>query len=179
MFCKRLFGKCQFNYLCFVCILLLCNSCSTTQVHMETNHKAIAERYFNAIYKCQLSVIDELADKDIVISYPIFQTLYHKPAIRGRKAVKRFASSFCSKWAEAQINIDEAVEEGNRVAIVWSFQARNIGEIQPEVQSDNQVHRWGGISLLRFNSAGKVVEEIGEESDPGPTARLMAGTANK
>lgn len=169
----------SFNYLCVVCILLLCSSCSTTCVHMETNHKAVAERYFNAIYGCQLSVIDELADKDIVISYPIFQTLYHTPAIRGREAVKRFASSFCSKWADAHFTINEAVEEGDRVAIVWSFQARNVAETRPGVQHDNQLHTWGGISLLRFNSAGKVVEEIGEESDPGPTARLKADTANK
>jgi ketosteroid isomerase-like protein len=167
------------NYLCFVCILLMCSSCSTTRIHTETNHKAIAERYFTAIYKCQLSVIDELAGRDIVISYPIFQTLYQTPAIRGRQAVKRFASSFCSKWADAQFTIDEAVEEGNRVAIVWSFQARNVGAIRPAAQPDNQLHTWGGISLLRFNSAGQVVEEIGEESDPGPAARLKADAATK
>lgn len=168
-----------FNYLCIVCILLLCNSCSTTCVHMETNRKAVAQRYVNAIYGCQLSVIDELADKDIFISYPIFQTLYNTPAIRGREAVKRFASIFCDKWAEAQFTIDEAVEEGNMVAIVWSFQARNVGAIQPGSQPDNEIHKWGGISLLRFNSAGRVVEEIGEESDPGPTARLKAAIAGK
>jgi ketosteroid isomerase-like protein len=168
-----------FNYFCIVGILLLCSSCSTTRIHTETNHKAVAERYFTAIYRCQLSVIDELAGKDIVISYPIFQTLYHTPAIRGREAVKRFASNFCSKWADAQFTIDEAVEEGDRVAIVWSFQARNVGEIRPGVQPDNQLHTWGGISFLRFNSAGQVVEEIGEESDPGPAARLKADTAGK
>lgn len=168
-----------FNYLCTVCIILLCGSCSTTRIHTKTNHKAVAERYFKAIYRCQLSVIDELAGRDIVISYPIFQTVYHTPAIRGREAVKRFASSFCSKWADAQFAIDEAVEEGNRVAIVWSFQARNVGEIQPGVQPDDQLHTWGGISLLRFDSAGKIVEEIGEESEPGPAARLKADAATK
>lgn len=168
-----------FNHLCLVCTLLLCNSCSRTCVHTETNHKAIIERYFNAVYRCQLSVIDELTSKDIVISYPILLTLYHTPIIHGREAVKRFASNFCSKWTDARFTIDDAVEEGDRMAIVWSFQARNIGEIQPGKPSDNQVHSWGGISLLRFNSAGKIVEEIGEESDPGPTARLKAGITTK
>lgn len=170
---------CTFNYLCFVCIIFLCNSCSTTCTHTETNHKAIAERYFNAIYGCQQSVIDELVSKDIVVSYPIFQTLYHKPSIRGLDAVKQFSAVFCSKWADAQLTINDAVEEGNRVAIVWSFQARNVGAIQPGAQPDNQLHTWGGISLLLFNNAGKIVEEIGEESDPGPAARLKVGTDTK
>lgn len=157
------------------CTLLLGNGCGTTRVVTQPNHQAIAERYFSAIYGGDLSAIDALADKDIVVSYPIFQTVYNAPAIHGREAVKRFATHFCSRWTDAQFTIDEAVDEGDRLAIVWSFQARNVGAIRPGAPPDNQVHHWGGISLLRFNRAGQVVAEIGEESEPGPTARLKGG----
>jgi len=133
---------------------------------------AVARRYFGAVYGCHLSAIDELTSKDIVISYPVFQTLYHTPAIRGRDAVKRFAASFCSKWRDAVFTIEDAVEQGDQLAVVWSFQARYVGQTRPEEPPDNPFHHWGGISLLRFDSAGRIVAEIGEESEPGPTARL-------
>lgn len=165
-----------FNCLCIAGVLVLGNACSTTRVHQEANHVAVAKRYFGAIYGCHLSVIDELTSKDVVISYPIFQTLYHTPAIRGREAVKRFAANFCSKWRDAIFTIEDTVEQGDQMAVVWSFQARYVGGPRPGEPPDNQLHCWGGISLLRFDPTGRIVAEIGEESEPGPTARLKGNT---
>lgn len=35
-----------------------------------------------------------------------------------------------------------------------------------------KVYSWGGITVFNFDESGKIIEEIGEESSPGPWARL-------
>ena len=69
--------------------------------------------------------------------------------------------------------------EGNRVVLVWSFRARNVGSVRPGEPPIHREQSWGGITLIRFDNAGKIVAEIGEESAPGPEARLQGGTAVK
>jgi hypothetical protein len=142
---------------------------------MEAERKILAERWFRGIYGCDPSVVDELAGDDVVVSYPIFESLFDAPAIRGRKAVKDFATGFCDRWADAQTTIHESVVEGDRVILLWSFRGRNIGSARQDRPPTNREHSWGGITLFRFNSAGKIVEEVGEESEPGPFERLAAG----
>ena len=55
---------------------------------------------------------------------------------------------------------------------MWTFSARNTGSIAGK-QPDNQIHTWGGVSIFRFNSEGKIISEVGEESTPGPFERLQ------
>jgi hypothetical protein len=38
--------------------------------------------------------------------------------------------------------------------------------------SSHQEQRWGGMTLFRFDASNKIIEEIGEESSPGPFGRL-------
>jgi len=132
---------------------------------------AAAERFFRGVYACGPDAVAELAADDVVISYPIFQELFDKPAIEGRQAVIDFAAGFCKRWADAQITIHEAVTQGDRVVLVWSFQGRSVAQADGK-PADNQVRSWGGITLFRFNGEGKIVAEIGEESAPGPVERL-------
>jgi ketosteroid isomerase-like protein len=140
--------------------------------NVASERKAIAERFFRGVYACDPTVVDDLAGDDIVVSYPIFEKLFDTSAIRGRKAVKDFATGFCERWEDARITIHEAVVEGDRVVLVWSFQARNVGSAQPNVAPTNEEHSWGGITLYRFDEGGKIVAEIGEESAPGPLERV-------
>ena len=144
---------------------------------MELDRKTLAERYFRAVYTGDLAVIDELASDTVIITYPIFSSLFGTPIIRGRTAVKEFSIRFSSRWADPQINIHEAVEEGSRVVLLWDFRARNLVPIQPGDTASQQEHRWGGITLFRFDDSGKVIAEVGEESDPGPVARLSGSGA--
>lgn len=129
-------------------------------------HQARAERYFRAVYGCQPSVIDELAAGDIVITYPIFQEIFGKSAIRGREAVKAFAAHFCSKWTEGKVTIDQAIAGNDAVVLVWTFSARD------SAAPTTDRHTWGGITVLRFDAEGRIAAEIGEESTPGPMGRL-------
>ena len=77
-----------------------------------------------------------------------------------------FVMNFSKRWKNAEVTIHEEIAEGNRVVLLWSFKADQV--------SNNQPSSWGGITILRFNKAGKIVAEIGEESEPGPQARLSA-----
>lgn len=140
---------------------------------------ATAERFFRGVYGCDSSVVDELASDDVVVSYPIFKTIFATSSIRGRAAVRKFASGFCERWAEPHITIHESVGDEDKVVLVWSFRARNVGSARQGIQPTHQEHSWGGITLYRFDKNGKIVAEIGEESEPGPIQRLSDETPHQ
>ena len=150
----------------FLCYLVFSSLCLGTDADILAHRKAQAERYFRAIYSCQLSVIDELAAENITISYPIFQQIFGEAAIHGREAAKAFSMHFCAKWTDAQITIEQAIAEQDTVVLVWKFSARDTADQTSDRQS------WGGITVLRFDNHGKISSEIGEESAPGPSGRL-------
>lgn len=141
-----------------------------------TRRKALAERFFRGIYGGDPSVVDELATGDIEISYPIFQSIFGKPTLRGRKEIRDFASGFGQRWADPQISIEETVEASDRVVLRWSYQARDVGSRPGGSPPTNKVHRWTGITIYRFDKTGKIFAEVGEESQPMPVEH--AGTDN-
>jgi pimeloyl-ACP methyl ester carboxylesterase len=146
---------------------------------MNTDRIAAAEQFFRGVYGGDPSVVDSLASDDIVITYPIFASLFSTPVIRGRAAVREFASGFSERWADPHISVHEAVGNDLTVVLVWSFRGRNVGSSRPERPSTNQEHSWGGITLYRFDHAGKIVAEVGEESEPGPMERLSTDASSK
>ncbi len=146
-----------------LCQLLACNGRTVDQAAEQS---MLAERFFRGVYGCNPSVVSTLAADSVLISYPIFTELFDTPAIRGRSKVEAFASGFCSRWQDAQITIHEAIADADRVVLVWGFRAREVASGAP--------HSWGGISLFRFDDAGRIVAEIGEESEPGPIERVSA-----
>ncbi len=139
----------------------------------EPSLRESAERFFRGVYGCNARVINELASEDVVVSYPVFQTVFGKPALRGRVAVRAFAERFCKKWADAEFQFHDAVADRHRVVLVWSFSARPTDH-----EATFQRSSWGGISLFRFDSHGKITHEMGEESEPGPIGRLEQAGAD-
>lgn len=127
----------------------------------------VAERYLRGVYGCQPTVVTELASPDVVVTYPIFQQLFGKAAFRGRDEVVAFANHFCKKWSAGTFVMHQTVSDGQNVVIMWGFSARRADDPNAGARTS-----WGGITLLRFNSAGQITAEIGEESTPGPFARL-------
>lgn len=134
-----------------------------------------AERWFSGVYGGDASIVDELASEKIVISYPIFDKLFNSPVIRGRDAVKTFVIHFGRKWTDQKVTIDEALVDGNKVVLLWSFQARAVNAEHSD-QTPSQPHHWGGITFIRFDEFGDIVQELGEESDPGPFGRMRTST---
>jgi hypothetical protein len=163
------------NFSLIIVLLVSLNGCTNGVPDVKAERVALAERWFRGVYGSDPTVVDDLGSDDIVVSYPIFETLFAVPAIRGRDAVKGFATGFCSRWADTEVTFHETVVEGDRVILIWSFQGRNVGSARKDRPPTNQVHNWGGITLVRFDGAGKIVEEVGEESEPGPFKRLMDG----
>lgn len=133
---------------------------------MGNDFRKLAKHFFVDVYQGRPAVVDELAADDIVATYPIFTRIFDTPVLRGREAYKRHAVNFSQTWKNGEVVIHDELVEGNTVVLVWSFQANLAATGEPS--------RWGGITLIRFDDAGKVVAEIGEESDPGPQARLLA-----
>jgi hypothetical protein len=98
--------------------------------------------------------------------------LYKKKAIRGRKSVREFSERFCRNWKDARFTFHESIAEGNKVVLVWSFNARNAGTDHKDAETTNHEHSWGGITVIRFDKTGKIISEVGEESEPGPYERI-------
>lgn len=146
--------------------------CGRTGTPATPDHRAVAEQYFRSVYACAPPGVAALAADSIVVSYPIFDSLFGTPAIRGRKAVADFSARFCSRWSDPQITVHDAVQDGNRVVLVWGFQAVERASRTDTASIDAGPRRWGGITYLRFDGRGLVVEEIGEESAPGPAERV-------
>lgn len=159
------------KYYLSVLILLLLIGCNKKESTIGNEYKTTAEQFLRGLYGCNPAVVDELADDSIFVTYPIFQKLFGKPAIRGRDSVKHFAEGFCKRWKDGEITIHSSVAEGNDVVFVWSFRAINVKSVMPDVEPTNSEESWGGITLFRFNKEGKIIAEIGEESTPGPFAR--------
>ncbi len=148
--------------------LILLIACPSNAPYAQSGNKKSAAEFLDAIYGCNPEKIDSLASDSIVVSYPIFQKLFDSPVIKGKEAVKKFASGFCKRWSNPQITIHEIIEEHDIVVLVWSYTASSKDE-NTEVE---QVSGWGGITYYRFNEKGEITEEVGEESTPGPFGRL-------
>lgn len=155
-------------------VLLL--GCEAADHSRDVERKARAERFFRGVYGCDPSVVDELGADNVVVSYPVFAELYDTPALRGREAVRGFAERFCSRWKEARFTFHEGLADGDNVVLVWSFRARFVGPESPGGPAPGGAQGWGGITLYQFDDSGKIAAEIGEESAPGPMARV-AGEA--
>jgi uncharacterized protein (TIGR02246 family) len=136
------------------------------------DRKRQAERFMRGVYGCNPSVVDALAADSVVLSYPIFAELYHTPALRGRQAVRSFAQGFCSRWKDRRLTVDESLSDGDNVVLVWTFRARFVGSASPGGPAPGEEQTWGGMTLYRFDSSGKIAAEMGEESSPGPMARV-------
>lgn len=151
-------------------VLLL--GCGTSNNSLDVERRAQAERFFRGVYGCSPSVVAELGADNLVMSYPIFAELYNTAAFRGQEAVRGFAERFCRRWKEARFTFHESLADGRNVVLVWSFRARFVGSESPGGPVPGEEQGWGGITLYQFDDSGKIIAEIGEESTPGPMARV-------
>ena len=135
--------------------------------------KSLAIDFLRGIYTGDSSVVDQIAASDIVVSYPIFTDVFNTPVIRGRDAVRDFAIGFGKRWIDASVTVRHVMADGDAVVLVWEFQARSA---DPDNSGDAEQSReaWGGVTLYRFNESNEIMLELGEESTPGPVARVPA-----
>lgn len=73
-----------------------------------------AERFFRGVYGCDGSELSEIASPEVRMSYPIFTERFGAPTLEGLAAVKDFATSFCQRWSDPRITVDEAIKGEDR-----------------------------------------------------------------
>lgn len=152
--------------------MLLLAGCGSKEFTVDRERTETAQEWFRGIYGSDPDVVDRLAAEDVYVTYPIFNALFKTPVVRGKQAVKELAVGFAKRWKETEIEYHETIIQGDQVVLLWSFRGRNVGSAREGVEPTNEIHSWGGITLIRFNADGKIVAEIGEESEPGPIGRL-------
>lgn len=156
------------NLLLVLVLLSFSSGCGVDRVDVNANKEQLAAEFLEGIYTGDTSVVDEIAAPDIVISYPIFSEVFDAPTIRGREAVTQFVTGFSGRWVDADVTVRHSIADGDTVVLVWEFEARPAGSADDE--SGRQA--WGGITLYRFNRSDQIALELGEESTPGPAARV-------
>ena len=156
----------------FIILLVLLFSQNLVAQNDTTDLVKRAELLFRSVYEGgNITNIENLTNEEIVASYPIFEQIFNKNAIHGREAYKQFAIGFNTRWKNCRVTIDETIRQEDKVVLIWSFSAQRVNENEPNNSSDQQ-HNWGGITFFRFDESGKIIEEIGLESTPGPFGRM-------
>ena len=145
--------------------------CATNTSVVDAKREDAAIEFLRGIYSGDSSVVDRLAAPDIVVSYPIFEEVFGEPTIAGREAVRDFAEGFGERWVDSEVVVHDVVIRGDTAVVIWGVRARSAASIDTD-RSTFAERAWGGITLYRFDQEDRIVFEIGEESTPGPAARI-------
>ena len=158
-----------------VLILLGCQDAN----QKVNQRKQLAEKYLRSVYGGEGTQLETFAHENIVVTYPAFEEILKVQAIKGRDEVKQFAIGFSKRWEGENIQINETIGEGDKVFLLWSFSAKKSNTLGIDSMDVDKVYSWGGISMIQFDEANKIVAEIGEESTPGPYARWELSKKHK
>ena len=117
-------------------------------------NKALARRLFEEVWNSKnLAVLDELVASNYVFHNSV-QTLY------GPQGFKQFATTYHIAFPEAHFTIEDAIAEGDTVALRWCARGTHTGELLGIPPTGKEVVVTGmTISLI---SRGKSVESWGE-----------------
>lgn len=157
-----------------LCIVALTgvSACASVEPVRDIERGQRASDFLRGVYGGDTAVVDNYAAPDIVLSYPVFEKIFGAPQLQGRDAVKKFIKGFSKRWVDATVTVRKTLIDGDSVVLIWEFRARRADVIISDEVSSDGVSAWGGITYYRFDADGRIVEEIGEESTPGPAARV-------
>lgn len=136
----------------------------------EEQNKAVVGRWFTEFWgpEYSSSVIDELADPDMLLQYSM-----HDPR-RGHADIKDFMSGFRSAFPDLAFSgTADLIAEGDYVVGQWEGGGTHTGGAFGDFKmgslpaSTGRKMHFGGTTVLKVIS-GKIVEEIG--LDDGVTA---------
>jgi steroid delta-isomerase-like uncharacterized protein len=125
-----------------------------------TENKQIVRRFIQVWGKGPVSIVDELADPNIVVSYPLMPA----PA-RGPEEFKGVLQLVHAAFPDLEVQVHDEIAEGDRVAVRWTLRGTQRGELLG-IPSMNKHVAWDGITLFRLANS-KVIEERGEEDALG------------
>jgi steroid delta-isomerase-like uncharacterized protein len=139
-------------------------------VHQEDTmtaeeNKAIALRFAQIWGQAPLEIIDELASPDLMVSYPLMLAPAH-----GSAAFKDFIRGLRVGVPDVELEVHEAIAEGDKVASSWTMRGTHSGELNG-IPPTGKTVVLKGMSISRLVN-GKVVEEYGQEDALGFLQRL-------
>jgi steroid delta-isomerase-like uncharacterized protein len=115
-------------------------------------NKTIVRRLVEEPWKGDLSVIDELIDRDYVGYDPSIPE-----PLRGPDGFKEFVSTYRAAYSDARVTVVDQIAEGDKVATRWTARGQHDGDLMGVTPTGKQV-TISGITLSRLAN-GKVVEE--------------------
>ena len=128
-------------------------------------NKAIARRFGEVWNRGGLDIIDQLADPDLLVSFPLLPEDIHGP-----EAYKQFLAQFYAAFPDVQAWVEEMIAEGEKVVARWTIRGTHRGDL-PGLPTTGKRAQWSGISIYRIVN-GKVIEEKGEEDALGMLQQL-------
>jgi steroid delta-isomerase-like uncharacterized protein len=123
-------------------------------------NKAIVLRFGQIWGQAPLEIIDELASPDLTVSYPLFPEPAHGP-----EAFKQVIRGIRAGLPDVEIEVHEAIAEGDKVASCWTMRGTHTGELNGIPPTGKSVVL-KGMSVSRL-AHGKIVEEYGQEDALG------------
>lgn len=117
---------------------------------MSEQNKALARKVFEDIQsKGNIALIDELVAADYVGHTPLMEL--HGPA-----GAKQFDTTLREAFPDYQVEVEDQIAEGDRVATRWTMRGIHNGEFMGMSPTGKQV-TMSGIAIFRI-AGGKFIE---------------------
>ena len=142
---------------------------------MVSENKALVQRWFDEVWnEGRVDAIDELLAQDSVVHG------LGEGQMRGAAAFKPFHAAYRDAFPDVRIEIEDMVEEGDKVAFRWTGTASHRGQGLGFAATNRSV-RFQGMGIIRVRN-GKLVEgwntfdqlgmlqQLGVVQLPAPTA---------
>ena len=130
-------------------------------------NKAIVRRFGQVWGKGSLAMVDEFADPDLSVHYPVLGE-----PIRGPEGFKEFLTQFHTAFPDIEVAFEDVIAEDDKVVIRWTLRGTHERELLG-IQPTGKKVAWTGITIYRL-ARGKVLEERGEEDALGLLRQLGA-----
>ena len=121
---------------------------------MSQDNKALTERWFEEVWnKGRAEAIREMVTEDLVVHG---LSDVKGEAIKGVKEFDRFHSQFVNAFPNIQVEVEDLIAEGDKVAARCTVRAKHTGDALGVAPTNTDVD-FTGIAIVRI-SGGKIVE---------------------
>jgi predicted ester cyclase len=90
-------------------------------------NKALTRRFFDALNRNDLAVVDEQCHPDFVLHDPAGPAGWHGNGINNREEYKEYLSGFFASLP-GQFTIDDMIAEGDKVVTRWTYRSTHQGQ---------------------------------------------------
>jgi len=121
---------------------------------VSQENKALMERWFEEVWnKGRAEAIREMVTEDLVV-HGLSDA--KGEAIKGVKEFDRFHSQFVNAFPNIQVEVEDLIAEGDKVAARCTVRAKHTGDALGVAPTNTDVD-FTGIAIVRI-SGGKIVE---------------------